>query len=152
MKLEPSWGDWFPNAFSTKSPTLLWQIASRGSPYGYFYANLSKNAFIRAQTDASPTGNWEHFADAKATALLNQWKVTLDDKKQHQIASQLETIFLQQLPIVPVMIGARWSTYSTKYFHCFANAKDFYGDPIFTTFPDNILSFTRICPGGKSGA
>ena len=41
VQLEPSWGDWFPNAFSTKNPTLLWQVASRGSPYGFFYANLS---------------------------------------------------------------------------------------------------------------
>ena len=32
VQLEPSWGDWFPNAFSTKNPTLLWQVASRGSP------------------------------------------------------------------------------------------------------------------------
>ena len=30
VKLEASWGDWFPNAFSTKNPTLLWQVASRG--------------------------------------------------------------------------------------------------------------------------
>jgi peptide/nickel transport system substrate-binding protein len=151
VKLEPSWGDWFPNAFSTKNPTLLWQIASRGSPYGYFYANLSKNAFIRSQTDASPTGNWEHFADPSATKLLNQWKVTLDPAKQHRIATQLEKIFLDQLPIVPVMIGARWSTYSTKYFHCFPTKSNFYADPIFTTNPDNVLLFTRICPGGQSG-
>jgi peptide/nickel transport system substrate-binding protein len=151
VRLEPSWGDWFPNAFSTKAPTLLWQIASRGSPYGYFYANLSKNAFIRSQTDASPTGNWEHFADAKATGLIDQWKGTLDAAKQHRIAAQLEMIFLQQLPIVPVMIGARWSTYSTKYFHCFPTAQNFYADPIFTTNPDNVLLFTRICPGAKAG-
>jgi ABC-type transport system substrate-binding protein len=151
VKLEPSWGDWFPNAFSTKEPTLLWQIASRGSPYGYFYANLSKNAFIRSETDASPTGNWEHFADAKATTLLNQWKVTLDEGKQHRIASQLQQIFLAKLPIIPVMIGARWSTYSTKYFHCFPTKGNFYADPIFTTNPDNVLLFTRICPGGKAG-
>jgi peptide/nickel transport system substrate-binding protein len=151
VKLEPSWGDWFPNAFSTKNPTLLWQIASRGSPYGYFYANLSKNAFIRSQTDASPTGNWEHFADPSATKLLDQWKVTLDPAKQHRIATQLEKIFLDQLPIVPVMIGARWSTYSTKYFHCFPTKANFYADPIFTTNPDNVLLFTRICPGGQSG-
>ncbi len=151
VRLEPSWGDWFPNAFSTKDPTLLWQVASRGSAYGFFYANLSQNAFIPSGTDASPTGNWEHFSDPKATALLNQWKVTLDVKKQHQIAKKLETLWLQDLPIIPVMIGARWSTYSTKYFHCFATAQNFYADPIFTTYPDNILMFTRICPGGKSG-
>jgi len=151
VKLEPSWGDWFPNAFSTKAPTLLWQIASRGSAYGFFYSNLSQNAFIPSGTDASPTGNWEHFADDKATTLLNQWKATLDVKKQHAIATQLEKLWLQDLPIIPVMIGARWSTYSTKYFHCFPTDQNFYADPIFTTNPDNILLFTRVCPGGKEG-
>jgi len=152
VQLEPTWGDWFPNAFSTKNPTLLWQGASRGSPYGFFYANLSQNAFIPSGTDASPTGNWQHFAHGKATTLLNQWKVSLVPKKQHQLATQLEKIFLQNLPIVPVMIGARWSTYSTRYFHCFSSKRNFYADPIFTTYPDNILQFTRVCPGAQNGA
>jgi peptide/nickel transport system substrate-binding protein len=152
VALEPDWGAWFPSAFATKFPTLLWQGGSQGSPYGYFYANLSKNAFIPKGQDASATGNWEHFSDAAATSLLNQWKVTLNAAKQRRIATQLEKVFLQHLPIIPLFIGPRWSTYSTRYFHCFANARNFYGDPIFTTFPDNILSFTRICPGGKSGA
>jgi peptide/nickel transport system substrate-binding protein len=152
VALEPDWGAWYPGAYATKFPTLLWQGGSTGSPYGYFYANLSKNAFIPKGQDASATGNWEHFSDAKATSLLSQWKVTFAPKKQHAIATKLEKSFLQHLPIVPLFIGPRWSTYSTRYFHCFANAKNFYGDPIFTTFPDNILSLTRICPGGKSGA
>src|SRR5580765_695550 len=151
VRLEPSWGDWFPNAFSTKNPTLLWQVASRGSAYGFFYANLSQNAFIPSGTDASPTGNWEHFANAKATGLLNQWKTTLVESKQKQIATKLEKLWLQDLPIIPVMIGARWSTYSTKYFHCFPTKQNFYADPIFTTNPDNILLFTTVCPGGKAG-
>ncbi len=151
VRLEASWGDWFPNAFSTKNPTLLWQVGSRGSPYGYFYSNLSKNAFIPSGEDGTPTGNWEHFSHAGATTLLNQWKATLDVKKQKAIATKLEKIFLEQLPIIPVMIGARWSTYSTKYFHCFPTEKNFYADPIFTTNPDNILLFTTICPGGKTG-
>jgi peptide/nickel transport system substrate-binding protein len=151
VKLEASWGDWYPNAFSTKAPTLLWQVGSRGSPYGFFYANLSQNAYIPSGTDASPTGNWEHFANAKATTLLNQWKSSLDPKVQHAAATKLEKIWLQQLPIIPVMIGARWSTYSTKYFHCFPTQQNFYADPIFTTYPDDTLLFTRICPGGKAG-
>jgi peptide/nickel transport system substrate-binding protein len=149
--LEASWGDWYPNAFSTKNPTLLWQVGSRGSPYGYFYANLSQNAFIPSGTDASASGNWEHFANTKATALLNQWKGSLVVAKQKQIATKLQKIWLQNLPIIPVMIGARWSTYSTKYFHGFPTSKNFYADPIFTTYPDDILMFTRVAPGGKSG-
>ena len=151
VKLEASWGDWFPNAFSTKNPTLLWQVASRGSPYGYFYANLHPNAFIPSGEDGTPTGNWEHFASPKALPLLNQWKTTLVTAKQKQLATQLQKIWLQTLPVIPVMIGARWSTYSTKYFHCFPTQNNFYADPIFTTNPDNILLFTTICPGGKAG-
>jgi peptide/nickel transport system substrate-binding protein len=151
VKLEPDWGSWFPNAFATKNPTLLWQNGSQASPYGFFNANLSTNSLIPSGQDASPTGNWSHTANAAATALLNQWKVTLDPKKQQAIATQLETNFLDNMPIVPLFIGPRWSTYSTKYFHCFNSPKNFYGDPIFSTYPDNLLSFTRICPGGHAG-
>jgi peptide/nickel transport system substrate-binding protein len=152
VALEPDWGSWQPNAMSTKNPTLLWQGGSQGSPYGYFYANLSKNAYIAPGSDGTPTGNWEHYYDATATSILDKWKATLDPKKQQSYATQLEKIWLQDMPIVPLFIGPRWSTYSTKYFHCFDTPKNFWGDPIFTTFPDNILSFTQICPGGKAGA
>ena len=152
VALEPDWGSWYPNASSTKNPTLLWQGGSQGSPYGYFYANMSSNAYVPSGQDGTPTANWEHFQDPQATALLNQWKVTLDPKKQQAIATQLEKLWLNELPIVPLFIGPRWSTYSTKYFHCFDTPKNFWGDPIFSTFPDNILSFTRICPGGQTGA
>jgi peptide/nickel transport system substrate-binding protein len=151
VKLEPDWGSWFPNAFATKNPTLLWQNGSQASPYGYFNANLSQNSLVPSGQDASTTGNWSHTSNAQATTLLNQWKVTLDPKKQQAIATQLETIFLDNMPIVPLFIGPRWSTYSTKYFHCFNSPKNFYGDPIFSTYPDNLLSFTRICPGGHAG-
>ena len=152
VKLEPDWNSWYPNASATKNPTLLWQNGSQGSPYGFFYANLSQNAYIPSGQDATNTGNWEHTYNAQATTLLNKWKVTLDPKQQHAIATQLEKIWLDNLPIVPLFIGPRWSTYSTKYFHCFDSQKNFFGDPIFTTYPDNLLSFTRICPGGKAGA
>jgi len=152
VALEPDWGSWYPNASTSKQPTLLWQDASQGSPYGFFYANLSKNAYTGPGEDGTHTGNWEHYYDTQATDLLSQWKVTLDAKKQQQIATQLEKIWLNDLPIVPLFIGPRWSTYSTKYFHNFVTPKNFWGDPIFTTFPDNILSFTRIEAGGKAGA
>ncbi len=151
VALEPDWGAWQPNAYATKFPTLLWQVASQGSPYGYFYSNLSQNAYVPPGQSGETTGNWAHFADPKATKLLAKWKGTLNAAKQHKIATQLQNLFLDDLPIVPLFIGPRWSTYSTRYFHCFATKKNFFGDPIFTTYPDNILSFTRICPGGKAG-
>jgi peptide/nickel transport system substrate-binding protein len=150
-KLEPDWNSWYPNAASTKFPTLLWQVASQGSPYGYFFAMMDQNAYTAPGQDGTTTGNWIHYQNAQATSLLNKWKVTLNAAGQHRIATQLQQLWLDQLPMVPLFIGPRWSTYSTKYFHGFASPKNFYGDPIFTTFPDNVLSFTRISPGGQAG-
>src|SRR5439155_21888344 len=106
---------------------------SQGSPYGYFYANLSKNAYIPAGEDASPPGHWEHFAHAGATKLLDKWKVTLTLSKQKPVATQLEKIFLQQLPIVPLFIGPRWSAYSPRCFHCFHSPKNSCVDSVFRT-------------------
>jgi peptide/nickel transport system substrate-binding protein len=149
--LEPDWNSWYPNAASTKNPTLLWQVGGQGSPFGFFNANLSNNAYVASGLDATNTGNWEHYKSDQGTALLQQWKQTLDPKKQQAAATALEKLWLQQLPIVPLFVGPRWSTYSTRYFHCFDSPRNHFGDPIFTTFPDNILSFTQICPGGSSG-
>jgi peptide/nickel transport system substrate-binding protein len=150
-KLEPGWNEWFPNAASTKFPTLLWQGGSQGSPYGYFFAMMAQNAYIPPGQDATLTGNWIHYQNAQATSLLNKWKVTLDKASQQKLATQLQQIWLDQLPMVPLFIGPRWSTYSTKYFHGFTSPKNFYTDPIFTQFPDNVVAFTRIAPGGQAG-
>jgi hypothetical protein len=50
-----------------------------------------------------------------------------------QIASELQKIFLDELPYVPLFVGPRWSTYSTKYFKGWVTWKNQYVDPIFNT-------------------
>jgi peptide/nickel transport system substrate-binding protein len=150
--LEPDWNSWYPNASTTKNPTLLWQNESGASPFGYFNANLSQNAYTPSGQDATNTSNWAHFYDSSSQATLNNWRSTLDPKQQKADFVKLATLFLKSQPIVPLFIGPRWSTYSTKYFHGFPSPKNFYADPIFTTGPDNILVFTRVAPGGQKGA
>jgi len=149
VKLEPGWGEWFPNATSTKFVTLLWQTASWASPYGFFYNNMHHNTFVPSGEDAVNTGNFAHFWNQSATTLLDQWKASLDTATQKSIATKLQKLWLQQLPVIPLFIGPQWSTYSTKYFHCFSNPNNFYAQPIFNNFPDNTVSLVTICPGGS---
>jgi peptide/nickel transport system substrate-binding protein len=150
--LEPDWNSWYPNASTTKTPTLLWQIAAGTSPYGYFNANLSKGSYFPSGADSETTGNWAHFFDASSQATLNNWRSSLDAKSQQADFVKLANQFLQDQPVVPIYLAPNWSTYSTKYFHGFADPKNYYAQPIFSANPDNILQFTRIAPGGKAGA
>jgi peptide/nickel transport system substrate-binding protein len=152
VALEPDWNSWQPNAMSTKNPSLLWQGASQGSPYGFFLSNLSHALYTPSGEDASATGNWEHFQDPSTTPILDNWRASLDPKQQHADFQKLANAFLKSQPIVPLFIGPRWSTYSTRYFHGFTSPRNYYADPIFTQAPDNVLNFTRIAPGGKAGA
>ena len=68
-------------------------------------------------------------------AILQQFKGTLDQKKQLQAAYQLQEIFLNELPYIPLFIGPRWSTYSTKFVKGFVTWNNQYADPIFSTQP-----------------
>jgi peptide/nickel transport system substrate-binding protein len=150
VKLEPGWGEWYPNATSTKFVTLLWQTASTGSPYGFFFNNMHENTYLPSGQDAVNTGNFAHYKDATATDLLNQWKATLDVKGQKKLATKLQKLWLQKLPVIPLFIGPQWSTYSTKHFHCFPTPKNHYVRPIYNTYPENTVLLTTICPGGRA--
>ena len=134
VKLEPDWGAWQPNAMSTKFVTLLWSYGGGDvTPYAYFYSHFDPSQNLGAGVDASPTGNWEHYSNPEGAALLKQFKATLDPAKQKAIAYKLQKIFLDELPYVPLFIGPRWSTYSTKHFTGFVTWKNQYVDPIFST-------------------
>jgi peptide/nickel transport system substrate-binding protein len=150
VKLEPSWGSWFPNATSTKFVTLMWQTAATGSPYGFFFNNMHANTYLPTGKDAVNTGNFAHFKDSAATKLLDQWKATLNVNAQKKLATQVQNLWLQKLPVIPLFIGPQWSTYSTKYFHCFPTPNNHYARPIFNTYPENAVLLTRICPGGRA--
>ncbi len=134
VKLEPDWGAWQPNAMSTKFTTLLWNYGAEDlTPYRYFFSHFDPTSNLGPGVDASATGNWEHYQNAQGANLLRQFKGTLDPKKQLQISYQLQKIFLDELPYVPLFIGPRWSTYSTKYFRGWVTWNNQYVDPIFTT-------------------
>ena len=152
VKLEPDWGAWQPNAMSTKFVTLLWMYGAEDlTPYSYFFSHYDPSANLGAGVDASATGNWEHFQSDNGAALLKQFKTTLNKKKQRQIAYQLEKIWLDNLPAVPLFVGPRWSTYSTKYWTGFPTIKNAYVDPIFSTGTqvEKILLTLRPVGTGK---
>jgi peptide/nickel transport system substrate-binding protein len=134
VKLEPDWGAWQPNAMSTKFTTLLWNFGGNDiTPYAYFFSHYDPSTNLGAGVDASATGNWEHYTHPTGAALLNQFKGTLNAGKQKQLAYKLEKIWLDNLPAVPLFVGPRWSTYSTKYWTGFPTYKNAYVDPIFNT-------------------
>jgi peptide/nickel transport system substrate-binding protein len=145
-KLEPDFPTWYPGAAATKYPTFLWNGGGGPTPYGYFKAHLDPASNVGSGNDATATANWEHFSVPAAAPLLRQFRGTLNVRKQHRLANQLQRIFLANQPYVPLFIGPLWSTYSTKYFTGYPTPKNPYVLPQYTALPDNVVILTRLRP------
>jgi peptide/nickel transport system substrate-binding protein len=146
LELAPTWGDWQPDAFTTRTATLLWNNFGNGpTPYAFFEEHLDQAAFIPSGKDADLTGNWEHFQSPQGTRLLRAFRSTFDRRQQRRLAIRLERVWLDTLPFVPLIAGPEWSTYSTKHFVGFPNERDFYLQPSFFT-SDYVVALTRIRP------
>lgn len=144
LDLVPNWGAWQPDAFSTRTATLLWGSSGTDpTPYGYFTEHLDRASFVPSGKSADLTGDWEHFQSPEGTRLLAAFRNTLDPVKQHKLAAALERVWLKTLPFIPLFAGPEWSTYSTTYFTGFPSAHDFYVEPFFDS-PGYVVALTRI--------
>jgi peptide/nickel transport system substrate-binding protein len=142
----PDIGAWFNDAFATKRATLLWNLAQdKETPYDYFVEHLDEASFVPSGQDASQTGDWAHFRDAEATRLLRAFRSATDIRTQHRIAAQIERIWLDKLPFVPLYAAPLWSTYSTRYFAGFPSRANDYVQPEFSN-SNYVVALTRIRP------
>jgi peptide/nickel transport system substrate-binding protein len=130
VTLDPAWDTWSPIAFSQSKSTLLWTYSGGPSPYAYFNEFFNPKNVKPSGSAEDVSGDWPHFSDASAEALLLKWTKTTSKKGQMALAYQLEAKMLKDFPFVPVFVGPVWFTYSTKYFtgwpdqkHPFANGE-----------------------------
>ncbi len=93
-------------------------VTTTDTPYDYFEGFMSQESFTPIGTDATLTGtdNFERYVSQPASQLLQQFRQTSDSATQHQLMDKVEAIFLQDLPIIPLVYSADWSTYSTLHF------------------------------------
>jgi len=116
LVLDPDWGTWWPIANTQSQTTLLWTYSGGPTPYEAFNEFFNPANVTASGTDEETPGDWAHFADPSALPLLNQWAHTYSKKTQLALAYKLEAKQLSDFPYIPVMVGAVWFTYSTKYY------------------------------------
>ena len=132
VKIEPDWAAWVSNsAVNGNAPSLIWSNGANDRRRTRTSTPTSIRQVVPTGQDALALGNFERHSDAAAAAILRQFKGTLDRKKQLQAAYKLEAIFLDKMPFIPLFIGPRWSTYSTKFIKGWITWQNQYADPIF---------------------
>jgi peptide/nickel transport system substrate-binding protein len=93
----------------------------------------SKNS---APIGSAAPSNWERFSSPTVDALLNQYGSTTSAATQHSIIDKLQTIMVQQLPVIPVLEEVDWFQYNSDEYSGFPSATNPYAQPGLYNVPD----------------
>ncbi len=109
--------------------------------------------FYRGQMSATkvkPVGeaaeeNWHRFSSAEADTLLEQFAATSDFEEQKKIAGDLQMLFAQNAPAIPLFPGPQWYEYNSARFTGFPDKDNPYS--IGSTYAlEALLVMTEIKP------
>lgn len=92
-------------------------------------------------------GQWlsaHGWTSPKADKLLDEYAATIDEKKQRKIISQLQELFAQNLPIIPLFSNPVWYQYCTKRFLGWPTKKNPYINPNFTDAGERVILINNI--------
>jgi peptide/nickel transport system substrate-binding protein len=116
------------------------------TPY-LFYRWLMSSATVKPIGEAS-TGNWHRYGSAAADSALVAFEREPDPEAQRQLSDELQRLFAQEAPAIPLYPNPSWAEYNTSRFEGFPSATHPYADPSPNKFDrgETLLVLTRLTP------
>lgn len=93
--------------------------------YSAYRTQMSADATAPVGEIASG-GNYTRFTSEKAAGLLNEFAAATDEAEQKQIAEQLQQVFADEAPSIPLYPSPLWYEYNTKRFQGFPTQDNAY--------------------------
>jgi len=113
------------------------------TPLNYYRGQMSKARALPIGEVAED--NWHRFGSEEADKLFDQLAATSNFDEQKKIAAQVQMLFVQNAPAIPLFPGPQWYEFNTKNFTGFPSKDDPYS--IGSTYaPESILLMTTIKP------
>lgn len=141
-----------PGAYFGIHPSGDWDVAlwfgyASPTPYDFYRKVLSKST-VAAPGQMSPMANFQRYASPKGDELLAQWAGTADIAKQKEIANELQKVFADEAPVIPLWPAPVYLLASSKSFTGWPSAENPYafGFPNGALYPEQLIVMTTIKP------
>lgn len=136
---------WFDRVQKGEFAATIGWSGGGSTPYNYYRGQMSELSLRPVGETAGE--NWHRFASEQADELLNQFASTADPAEQQEIATQLQGVFAETAPAVPLFPGPMWYEYNTTDFTDFPTEENPYvvGSP-FNAAAEALLVMTTVKP------
>jgi peptide/nickel transport system substrate-binding protein len=117
------------------------------TPYNFYRGQMSK---LTAQpVGESANENWTRFVSPEADVLLDQFAKTSDLTEQKSIMAQIEMLFVDLAPVLPLFPGPDWYEYSTLRFTGWPSQDNNYAPGVpyaYSPYNATLIVLTTITP------
>jgi peptide/nickel transport system substrate-binding protein len=116
------------------------------TPY-LFYRWLMSSATVEPIGIAS-MGNWHRYGSPLADAALAAFEHETDPREQRRSSDELQRIFVEEAPAIPLYPNPSWAEYNTSRFEGFPSLAQPYADPSPNKFDrgETLVVLTALVP------
>lgn len=114
------------------------------TPY-YLYRSLMSTHTVRPIGEGA-VENWHRFGLARADELFAELEATHDPARERALTDELQLLFVDHAPCIPLFPGPLWGQYNTARFTGFPDADNPYAPLSPHKPPQNLLVITEVAP------
>ena len=114
------------------------------TPFGY-YRSMMSNVTVMPVGELAAQ-NFARYGNEEADALLEQFAATSDQVEQQEIANQLQMIYAENAPAIPLFPGPDWGEFNTMRFIDFPSAENPYALLAGYENPERLIELITIKP------
>jgi peptide/nickel transport system substrate-binding protein len=120
----PEFGAWLSNLQNAEYDVSIGWGTAGNTPYNYF-RNLLLSELISDEGVANAE-LWHRWTSDEADALLTAFTETADLAEQQQIIADLQALYVENVPAIPLFPGPTWYEYTTYRFTGFPTEDNYY--------------------------
>lgn len=120
-------GAWFQRVQQGNFDLCLGWSFEGPTPYSY-YRWLMASATVRPLGEDA-RGNWHRYASPRADAALEAFERETDPVAQRRLVDDLQRVFADEAPAIPLYPNPSWAEYNTGRFRGFPDQENPYADP-----------------------
>lgn len=112
------------------------------TPYRFYEGLMGAEAFRPVGENAG--ANWQRYVSPGIDPLLASFQLTSEPAAQHILAQQMQRIFAEEAPAIPLFTSPSWGEYNATRFVGWPSADDPYARLSPNHEPDPLLVMTRV--------
>ncbi len=166
LQVPSGWTDWDADCslMAHDLNQIGMQVTVQQLSFGAYYSNITTGHYQLAMSwsGAGSTpyylyqsllqpknpGNFEGWSNPSTTAALTTYEKSSNSAVQHQAIDTLEKAVAQNLPAIPLIYGATWYEYNTRYYTGWPTAKNPYAQPAPYNYPAEGIVLSHLKPRG----